>query len=128
MRRALPSAAFPAWLDAYLPGLADGRLGNLLTPARITDPRDGKIMHLTGLNLARAWTMRGVASALSENDPRRPVLERTAAAHAEAGLAHVCSGHYEGEHWLASFAVYLLTGVGLLGACTADGLTTTGLT
>jgi hypothetical protein len=56
--------------------------------------------------------MHGVAGVLPMDDPRRRVLESAAAAHAEAGLAMVESGHYEGEHWLASFAVYLLTRVG----------------
>jgi len=28
--------------------------------------------------------------------------------HAEAALKHVASGDYAGEHWLASFAVYML--------------------
>ncbi len=75
----------------------------------MTDPTDGKIVHLDGLNLVRAWTMRGIASALPAADPRRARLLKLADAHAASGLARVASGHYEGEHWLASFAVYLLT-------------------
>jgi len=112
MRRVLPPAEFSAWLDRFLPGLrsgAAGGLGNLEHPAQVTDPTDGKIVHLDGLNLVRAWTMRGIASALPPADPRRARLLKLAAAHAASGLARVASGHYEGEHWLASFAVYLLT-------------------
>jgi hypothetical protein len=32
--------------------------------------------------------------------------------HAQAGLALVATGHYEGVHWLGSFAVYLFCGTG----------------
>ena len=118
MRRVLPPAEFSAWLDRFLPGLrpaapgggAGAGLGNLELPAKVTDPTDGKIVHLDGLNLVRAWTMRGIASALPPDDPRRARLAKLADAHAASGLARVASGHYEGEHWLASFAVYLETG------------------
>jgi hypothetical protein len=112
MRRVLPADKFGNWLTAYLPELAQGKAGNLLTPVKISDPSDGHLIHLAGLNLTRAWTMRGVAAALAADDPRRAVLLRSAEAHSAAGLAWVTSGHYEGEHWLASFAVYLLSGVG----------------
>ncbi len=113
MRRVLPAAEYAAWLEAYFPGLAKGQAGNLLTPVKVSDPTDGHLIHLAGLNLNRAWTMRGIASVLPEGDPRRQVLGEAAARHAEAGLALVSTGHYEGEHWLGSFAVYLLSGVGV---------------
>lgn len=113
MRRVLPPAEFRAWLTAYLPGLMEGNAGNLLEPVRVSDPSDGHLIHLAGLNLSRAWTMTGISSSLAPDDPRRTVLQRAAEAHAKAGLALVESGHFEGEHWLASFAVYLLTGVGI---------------
>jgi hypothetical protein len=112
MRRVLPAAEFSTWLTGYLPELAQGRAGNLLEPVRVSDPSDGHLIHLAGLNLSRAWTMRGVASVLPADDPRRAVLIAAAERHTTAGLASVSSGHYEGEHWLASFAVYLLSGVG----------------
>ncbi len=108
MRRVLPADEFGAWLTAYFPDLAAGKAGNLLTPVTVSDPTDGHLIHLAGLNLTRAWTMRGVASALPDGDLRRTVLGDAAAKHAAAGLSRVASGHYEGEHWLASFAVYLL--------------------
>ena len=75
----------------------------------MTDRGDPQLVHLDGLNLSRAWCLRSIASALPAGAPARPALERSAARHAEAALEHVASGNYEGEHWLASFAVYLLT-------------------
>ncbi len=109
MRRVLPPAEFPAWLRRFLPDLARGEPRCLLLPAVVTDRSDPLLVHLDGLNLSRAWCMRSIAAALPENDPARKVLAESAAAHAEAALRHVRSGDYVGEHWLASFAVYLLT-------------------
>ena len=82
----------------------------------MSDPSDGQLIHLVGLNLSRAWTMQGVASVLPADDPRRAVLVAAAERHTAAGLASVASGHYEGEHWLATFAVYLVSNAGLAGA------------
>jgi hypothetical protein len=109
MRRVLPSAEFRTWFQAFLPGIASGAAKSVLTPAKVTDRSDPQLVHLDGLNLSRAWCMRGIASALAPDDPAREVLLRSAGRHAEAGLSHVASGEYVGEHWLASFAVYLLT-------------------
>ncbi|MCI0459828.1 MAG: DUF2891 domain-containing protein [Gemmataceae bacterium] len=108
MRRVLPPAEFAAWFHRYLPGVAKGEPKNLLMPAQVTDRTDPQIVHLDGLNLSRAWCMRSIASTLPANDPARKVLAESAVRHAEAGLRHVASGDYVGEHWLASFAVYLL--------------------
>lgn len=112
MRRVLPPAEFSAWLDGFWPGLRRGELGPIATPAIVSDVTDGRIVHLAGLNLTRAWTLEGIASALPARDPRRARLLQAAAVHAEAGLSYVFSGHYAGEHWLASFAVYLLAKAG----------------
>jgi hypothetical protein len=109
MRRVLPREEFRAWLGRALPGLARGEPRSLFEPARVTDRSDPQLVHLDGLNLSRAWCLRGVAAALPEGDPARKALAASAARHARAGLAHVASGEYAGEHWLASFAVYLLT-------------------
>jgi hypothetical protein len=109
MRRVLPPGEFPRWLARFLPNLAKGEPKNLLDPATVTDRTDPQLVHLDGLNLSRAWCMRSIAAALPPDDARRPVLVASAARHAEAGLAHVASGDYAGEHWLASFAVYLLS-------------------
>ena len=73
----------------------------------MTDRSDPQLVHLDGLNLSRAWCMRGVAAALPKDDPARKVLAESAARHADAALGHVASGDFVGEHWLASFAVYL---------------------
>lgn len=113
MRRVLPQARFRRWLNRFLPGIRKGKLGGLSSPATVSDPTDPKIVHLDGLNLVRGWTLDGIASALPENDRRRSVLLDLAARHARTGLERVASGHYEGEHWLASFAVYMATGAGL---------------
>jgi hypothetical protein len=95
-----------------LPGLRAGKTGAWNSAAEVSDLTDARIIHLVGLNLARAWTMEGAASVLPPEDPRRNILETAAKLQADAGLKYVFSGNYEGEHWLATFAVYLLTNVG----------------
>ena len=109
MRRVLPREEFRAWFARFLPGTAQGEPKELFTPADVLDRTDPQLVHLDGLNLNRAWTMRSIAASLPVGDPARLVLERASARHAESGLAQVASGDYAGEHWLASFAVYLLT-------------------
>ena len=109
MRRVLPAGEFAAWLTKYLPGLAKGEPATLFTPATVTDRSDPHLVHLDGLNLSRAWCMKGIAAALPADDPRRQKLLDAAAKHAEAALKHVASGEYAGEHWLASFAVHMLS-------------------
>lgn len=112
MRRVLLPEEFSGWLDAFLPGLRTGDLAAWATAAEVSDLSDARIVHLVGLNLSRAWTMQGILSALTPDDPRRAPLENSMQLHAEAGLKYVFSGHYEGEHWLATFAIYHLTKVG----------------
>jgi hypothetical protein len=109
MRRVLKPAEFQRWFRRFLPRLAAGVPRSLLQPAVVTDRTDPKLVHLDGLNLSRAWCMRSIATALPMNDPERKVLARSARLHAGDALAHVASGDYAGEHWLASFAVYLLS-------------------
>ncbi|HYT94967.1 MAG TPA: DUF2891 domain-containing protein [Gemmataceae bacterium] len=109
MRRVLLPADFQAWFRRYLPDIAKGEPKTLLMPAQVTDRTDPQIVHLDGLNLSRAWCMRSIAAALPAGDPARKVLAESAARHADAALRHVASGDYVGEHWLASFAVYLLS-------------------
>ena len=77
------------------------------------DPTDPKLAHLDGLNLSRAWMLEGIISVLPANDARRPALSSAAEAHRRAGLAAVTGAHYEGGHWLGSFAVYLVTERGI---------------
>jgi hypothetical protein len=112
MRRVLGRGEFQAWLDRFLPAGTEA-LERWLEPAGSPDPADGKLSHLGGLNLSRAWMLEGVMSAL---DRRHPLIERFARAaehHRRAGLAVATSEHYAGSHWLGSFAVYLLTRRGL---------------
>jgi hypothetical protein len=107
MRRALAADEFAEWLGAFLPGIADGEPAALFTPPRVSDRSDGKIAHLDGLSLSRAWCWRSLAAALPRGDARRDVAGRAADAHLAAGLRHV-AGDYMGEHWLATFAVLAL--------------------
>jgi len=109
MRRVLGPGEFASWFHAFLPGLASGEPESLLTPADVSDRSDPKIVHLDGLNLSRAWCMRSIARALPDADPVRGILMAAAERHALATLPHIASGNYEGEHWLATFAVYMLT-------------------
>ncbi len=105
MQRLLPPGEFAAWFSAFLPDLARGEPAALLTPARVSDRSDGKIAHLDGLNLSRAWAMRALAKATGSD-----VLEDAAERHLAAAIGEV-AGDYMGEHWLASFALLALTGV-----------------
>lgn len=112
VRRVLPPDAFAAWLTTFLPNLPrDGR-GDWLAPGVVTDPTDGKLAHLDGLNLSRAWMLEGIAAGLPPADPRQAALRAAASAHRESGLRAVTGEHYEGGHWLGSFATYLVTGRG----------------
>ncbi|HVS40075.1 MAG TPA: DUF2891 domain-containing protein [Gemmataceae bacterium] len=107
MRRVLPADEFLAWFRRFLPDLAKAEPKSLLEPAQVTDRTDPQLVHLDGLNLSRAWSMRGVIAALPKDEPARSSLVQSARRHAQAALGHVASGDYAGEHWLASFAVYL---------------------
>jgi hypothetical protein len=109
MRRVLNPAEFRTWFDRFLPGAAKGEPTILFTPATVSDRADPQLVHLDGLNLSRAWAMRSIAAALPAGHPARDVLASSAARHAESALKHVASGDYAGEHWLASYAVYLLS-------------------
>ena len=113
MRRILPPNDFAKWLSAFLPQIPTESGKEWLRVAVSPDPSDPKLAHLDGLNLSRAWMLEGIISDLPPNDPRRPALAATAAAHRAAGLAAVTGEHYEGGHWLGSFAVYLTTARGL---------------
>jgi Protein of unknown function (DUF2891) len=107
MRRILAPAAFEAWFHRFLPRAATGQPAALFEPARVSDRTDGKIAHLDGLNLSRAWCWRGIAHALAGAAPLTRVALEAADRHLETSLAHV-SGDYMGEHWLASFALLAL--------------------
>lgn len=126
MRRVLDPPAFANWLKGFLPGIpTDGR-PTWLVPGIVTDPSDPKLAHLDGLNLSRAWMLEGIASHLPAADPRLPAIRAAAALHRERGLAAVTGEHYEGGHWLGSFATYLATGRGLGGPSVAADFPRTG--
>ena len=107
MRRALPPGRFLPWLQRFLPRLASEKPATLFRPATVSDRSDGKIAHLDGLNLSRAWCWRSLAAVLAADDPRRGVAQEAAERHLEASLPHV-AGDYMGEHWLATFALLAL--------------------
>ena len=107
MRRVMAAEAFPGWFDAFLPHLARREPSTLFRPAIVSHRTDGKIAHLDGLNLSRAWCWREIAATLSADDPRRPIALEAASVHLDAALPHV-TGDYMGEHWLASFALLAL--------------------
>jgi hypothetical protein len=109
MRRVLDRQKFAAWFRKFLPGIATGGQSRLLEPAEVADRTDPKLVHLDGLNLSRAWCMRGISAALPQRDRARVLLDAAATRHAAAALPHVASGDYVGEHWLATFAVFLLS-------------------
>ena len=89
------------------------RQAGWLKPGIVTDRSDPKLAHIDGLNLSRAWMLEGIASGLPAGDRRRAALLAAARDHAEAALPAVTGEHYEGGHWLGTFAVYLTTGAGL---------------
>jgi len=109
MRRILPHEEFASWLEAFLPQIPRDGSADWLAVGIVNDPSDGKLVHLDGLNLSRAWNLRKIAEALPANDKRRASLLAAADVHEKEGLANVTSEHYEGGHWLASFATYLVT-------------------
>jgi len=108
MRRVLDTNGFATWLSRFLPQLARGEPATLFTPVDAGDHSDPQMVHLDGLNLSRAWCFAGIAAALPLEDPRRTTLDAAAGRHLAAGLPHVLSGDYMGEHWLATFAVHAL--------------------
>ena len=109
MQRVLSPAEYQPWLKRFLPDLAKSEPKTLFEPARVTDRSDPQLVHLDGLNLSRAWCMRRIAGVAPATDPARALLLKSADRHAEAALRHVASGNYEGEHWLATFAIYMLS-------------------
>lgn len=114
MRRVLSPKKFNEWLQQFLPGLEDpsSESASLLKPATVSDLTDPKIVHLVGLNLSRAWTLQGIRDGLPKDAKVLTAINRSIEDHRTAGLQYVFSGHYEGEHWLATFAVYMLTEAG----------------
>jgi hypothetical protein len=113
MRRVLDTQQFARWLSSFLPGIPRDPAAHWLDPGVVTDRSDPKLAHIDGLNLSRAWMLEGIAQALGPNDPRSATLRATARRHRAAALPAVTGEHYEGGHWLGTFAVYLVSEAGL---------------
>ncbi len=113
MRRVMGVQEYSVWLSAFLPKIPVDGSGDWLAPGVVLDAEDGKLVHLDGVNLSRAWALEGIAEGLHEVDPRRPALLAAALLHRETGIAAVSDEHYSGSHWLGSFATYLVTKRGI---------------
>jgi hypothetical protein len=109
MRRVLEPHVFVGWFERFLPGASSETPSSLFSPVSVSDRTDLQIVHLDGLNLSRGWCFRKLAQALPEGHPAASAMCAGAARHAAAALPNVASGDYAGEHWLATFALLLLT-------------------
>ncbi len=116
MRRILSQQDFADWLGLFLPQIPTDGTADWLAPGIVLDASDGKLVHLDGVNLSRAWALDGIASALPADDPRIASLMAAHQVHRDAGIAAVSDEHYSGSHWLASFATYLTTRRGIADA------------
>lgn len=116
MRRVLPPAEFAKWLKTFLPRIPRDGSRDWLPVGLVTDRTDGKLVHLDGLNLSRAFMLEGIASGLQARDRRLPALRAAATKHRAAGLSAVTGENYAGGHWLGTFATYLVTPRGITAA------------
>ncbi|MEO9599700.1 DUF2891 domain-containing protein [Parasphingorhabdus sp.] len=113
MRRVMDDGEYADWLSKFLPAIPSDGSDNWLDVGIVNDPTDGKLVHLDGLNLSRAWALEGIASALPADDARRASLLASAMLHGNSGEESVRTPHYSGSHWLASFATYWRTRRGI---------------
>jgi hypothetical protein len=113
MRRVLGPKDFSRWLASFLPTVPLAAGTDWLKPGVVTDRADPKLAHIDGLNLSRSWMLEGIAHGLPQSDRRIPALLAAAAQHRDAALPQVTGEHYEGGHWLGTFAVYLTSAAGL---------------
>ena len=109
VRRILPATEYAAWLTGFLPRIPRSASADWLAPGVVTDRSDPKLAHIDGLNLSRAWMLEGIAAGLPKGDRRLAALAAAAMAHAAAALPAVTGEHYEGGHWLGTFATYYAT-------------------
>jgi hypothetical protein len=110
MSRVLDGAGFTGWFDTFLPRVGEGLPSTLFTPAHVSDRSDGKIAHLDGLNLSRAWCWQEIARRLGHLHPAHALAEGVAERHLAASLSHLADD-YMGTHWLATFALLALDGL-----------------
>ncbi len=113
MRRVLPQQQYEEWIGSFLPSLTEQLTDGTIAPVSVSDVSDPKLVHLAGLNLHRAWCLRSVATVLRDDHPLRKPLMESAESHLNAGLAYINSGHYEGDHWLATFGLYAIERIGV---------------
>jgi len=113
MRRVMEPIEFAVWLEVFLDPIPEDENEGWLLVAKVTDRSDGKLAHLDGLNLSRAWMLEGIASGLPPHDPRQATLLSAAGDHGLEGLSAVTGEHYAGGHWLGTYAMYLSTRRGL---------------
>jgi hypothetical protein len=107
MRRILPSEDFTVWFACFLPRLERREPSTLFQPVVVSDRSDGRIAHLDGLNLSRAWCWSNLATSIPRTDPRAKLMRDAAARHREVSIKHTAED-YMGEHWLATFALLAL--------------------
>lgn len=110
MGAALPPEQFRNWFARFLPHLANGKPASLFDPAYVSDRSDGRIVHLDGLNLSRAWSWAGIATLLEPADPVRAMAIGAAQRHLSVALPSII-GDYVGEHWLATYALLAVRAV-----------------
>lgn len=120
MRRVMPQVEYSAWLERFLPQIPQNGGEDWLEQGVVLDASDGKLVHLDGVNLSRAWALEGIAASLPKDDARITALTASADRHREVGIAAVSDEHYSGSHWLASFATYLTTKRGIQGTPEAN--------
>ena len=113
MRRVMDDSQYASWLSDFLPRIPTDGGGDWLAVGIVNDPTDGKLVHLDGLNLSRAWALEGMTSGLPADDARRASLLASSRLHGESGEEAVRTPHYSGSHWLASFATYWRTRRGI---------------
>ncbi len=113
MRRFMSADDYAAWLTDYMPSIPTDGSRDWLAPGVVKDASDGKLVHLDGVNLSRAWNLDGMAASLPDGDARIAALQASRDLHLSTGIAAVSDEHYSGSHWLASFAVYAVTRRGI---------------
>ena len=101
----LTRSPYAPWLDQFMRSWPEA----LLRPAIVSDPSDGQIAHLHGLNLSHAYCMRLIVDALPKGDARAALLTDSIARHAAASLDAAVGSDYMVEHWLAAYALLLLS-------------------
>jgi len=100
MQRLLSKTDFLIWLQQFAPQLFDKKF--TWEVAKVSDRTDGHLVHLDGLNFSRAWNLYYL---INQYPGTFSHLKTLADYHLNFSLPSVVDGNYEGEHWLASFAL-----------------------